>query len=81
MARTKDLNDVLKERNENWASKITSSGNYTYIAKAELGTAQADAKWQVKRIEVSGSNTIFTWADGDDKFDNVATDLTALTYL
>lgn len=82
MARTKDFNDVLKESHENFAMKITVSGSYTYIGKAELGTTQATAKWQCKRIDESVANsTVITWCDGDDKFDNVATDLTALTYV
>lgn len=62
------------------ASKITTSGTFTYIAVAPIGTAQSSAKWQVKRIEESGSDVLITWADGNDNFDNVATDLTALSY-
>lgn len=63
------------------AKKITTSGDYTYIATAPIGTAQATAGWQVKRIDSSVANTtVITWADGDAEFDNVATDLTALTY-
>lgn len=62
------------------AKKITTSGNYTYIATAPIGTAQATNKWQVKRIETNGSDTIITWCDGDAEFNNVATDLTSLSY-
>lgn len=62
------------------AKKITTSGDITYIATAPIGTAQATAGWQVKKIEVSGNDTIITWADGDAEFNNVATDLTALSY-
>lgn len=62
------------------AKKITTSGDDTYIATAPIGTAQATAGWQVKKVTVSGSDTTITWADGDAEFDNVATDLTALSY-
>jgi len=63
------------------AQKITISGSITYIALASPGTSQVSAKWQVKKIDESDSNnTIITWADGDAKFDNKATDLSALTY-
>jgi len=66
---------------DNMAVKITVSGSYTYIALAATGTAQATAKWQVKRIYDDGAGTTtITWADGDSEFDNVATDLTALSY-
>lgn len=63
------------------ATKITTVGDVTYVGKAAPGTAQSTAKWQCKKIDSSVSGTIvITWADGDVEFDNVATDLTALTY-
>lgn len=62
------------------AKKVTEIGNYTYIATAPIGTAQATAGWQVMRVEVSGSDTIITWADGDSAFDNIATSLETLSY-
>lgn len=61
------------------AIKITVSGNVTYLAIAAPGTAQATAGWQARAIDET-SGTVITWADGDSNFDNVATDLTALTY-
>ena len=70
----------------NWAHKITedTANGITYIARAVTGTDLADASWQVQRIDEStktvDGNTIITWADGNDDFDNVATDLTSLVY-
>jgi len=61
------------------ALKITESGSNTYIAIASPGTAQATARWQCRKIDES-SGIVITWADGDANFDNVATDLTALSY-
>lgn len=61
------------------AVKITEDGVNTYVAIAAPGTAQSTAKWQVKKIDTT-SGTIITWADGDADFDNVATDLTSLSY-
>ncbi len=61
-------------------TKITESGSDTYIGKAAVGSAQSSAVWQAQKIAVSGANTTFLWADGNDSFDNVATDLTALSY-
>ena len=63
-----------------YAQKITVNGTTTYIAVAPVGSLQSSAVWQVKQITVSGNDTIFTWADGNANFDNVATDLTALSY-
>lgn len=63
------------------AQKITQpDANTTYIAIAPVGTAQSFAGWQVKKILVNGNDTTITWADSNSAFDNVATDLTTLTY-
>ena len=72
--------NALRDISNLTAKKITESGNYTYVAVAPIGTAQATAGWQVKRIEVSGDDTIITWADSNANFDNVATNLTLLTF-
>ena len=61
------------------AVKITESGNITYIGKALPGSSQADAVWQCMKIDET-SGLVITWADGNELFDNVATDLTVLTY-
>lgn len=61
------------------ATKITVSGTTTYIGIAAPGTAQATAKWQCKKISVSGSDTLIQWADSAN-FSQAATDLTILTY-
>lgn len=63
-----------------YAVKITTSGTTTYIGKATVGSSQASAVWQAKKIAVSGGDTTITFADGNANFDNVATDLTALSY-
>jgi hypothetical protein len=62
-----------------YATKITVSGTTTYVGKAAVGSAQASAVWQCQKIDES-SGTVITWADGNAVFDNVATDLSALTY-
>lgn len=61
------------------AMKITESGTITYIAVAAPGTAESTAKWQVQKLDETTGLTI-KYADGDANFDNVATDLTSLTY-
>jgi hypothetical protein len=79
MARNKGWNEILQEANENYAVKVTVVGTVTYIGTAPIGTSPADAKWQAKKIDET-TGTVITWADGDDAFDNLATDLTTLTY-
>lgn len=63
----------------NYAIKITTSGTVTYIGVANPGTSESSASWQCKKID-STTGIIITWADGDTNFDNIATDLTSLTY-
>ncbi len=63
----------------NLALKVTVSGAITYVAEAAIGTAQSAASWRAKKIDTT-SGTVVTWCDGNDNFDNVATDLTALSY-
>ena len=61
------------------AVRITVSGTNKYIGLAAPGTAQASALWQAFKIDTA-SGTVITWADGDANFNNVATDLTVLSY-
>jgi len=61
------------------AMKITVVDSITYVGVAAPGTAQATAKWQCKKIDET-IGIVITWADGNENFDNVATDLTALSY-
>ena len=74
------LGPIRKGVNRLFAQKVTVDGDDTYIGEAEPGTLQAAAKWRCKKISVSGGTTTVTWADGNTEFDNVATDLTALSY-
>lgn len=63
------------------AMKVVVASTLTYVAIASPGTAQSTAKWQCRLVDTSVSGTtVITWADGDAEFDNVATNLAALTY-
>jgi hypothetical protein len=59
--------------------KIQESGVYTYVAFAPVGTAQATAGWKVFRMDET-SGLIILYADANGNYDNVATDLTLLSY-
>lgn len=61
------------------AMKVTISGSITYIGIAKVGSSEASAVWQCKKIDTA-TGVVITWADGNAGFDNVASDLTALTY-
>lgn len=61
------------------ALKVTVSGSVTYVGTSLPGTAQSAALWQAQSIDTT-TGVIIKWADGNPSFDNVATDLTTLTY-
>jgi len=61
------------------AVKTTVSGAVTYTAEAQPGSLQSDAVWRCHKIDTT-TGTVITWADGNGNFDNIATDLTVLTY-
>jgi len=63
----------------NYAVKITEVGDILYIAYANPGTLGSEAKWQVRKLDTT-TGIVLTWCDSDTNFDNIATDLTALTY-
>jgi len=74
-----DGQSLQRENADNLALKVTVVGSVTYLATAAPGTAQATARWQCQKIDET-TGVVITWADGDSEFDNVASDLTALTY-
>lgn len=52
---------------------IYNDGTYKYIGEAQPGAALNEPNWRVSRITIATSQ--IEWADGDDKFNNVFTDL------
>ena len=61
---------------------VITDGAKTYICKAECATPTNVSKWQVKMVdETNPTYVVFTWADGNSKFDNDITDVTLLKYL
>ena len=63
----------------NLAKKIVVAGDVTYIASAPPGSDEDSPVWQARKVDTT-TNVIISWADGDDEFDNVATDLALLNY-
>ncbi len=63
----------------NMAVKVTVSGTNTFLALAAPGTSQSSALWQCRKIDTS-TGVVITWAGGSSNFNQVATDLTALSY-
>lgn len=67
-----------RDVSKNVALKVTTVGSVTYVGKAVIGSAQASAVWQCKKIDTT-SGVVITWA-GSGSFNQVATDLTVLSY-
>ena len=60
-----------------WQVKVETDDTYTYVAVATPGTSEDAAAWRVYRTDSDGN---LLYADGNELFDNVATDLTTLDY-
>lgn len=71
--------EVQHVTNKPMALKTQVSGNVTYYGLALPGTTQATAAWRAFKVDQT-SGMIITWADGNADYDNVATDLSTLTY-
>lgn len=72
---------LIKPSSTQTALKMVESNGYTYVCIAPIGTPQATALWQCKRIdETVAGTTVITWADGNNEFDNAATDPSSLSY-
>lgn len=57
--------------------RIATSGNYTYISEAKVGSTTSEATWQCYRIDEDGN---VLYADGNPNYDNIADNATSLTY-
>lgn len=59
--------------------KMVNVGDITYLALAQPGTLDSQPFWQCQKIQ-NGETVLITWADGDELFDNLATNLQDLIY-
>lgn len=57
-----------------------TSASTTYVGKASVGASESSASWQIQRIVVSGTVTSFSFADGNENFDNVWNNRSSLSY-
>lgn len=73
--------DVNIVNNKAHALLVDESGSITYVGLAEIGSLEAAAVWQIKKIEIQGSVTSVKYADGDANFNNAWDDRISLTYL
>lgn len=66
----------------------TVVANTYYIGKAKPRTSAASAAWQIKKVVITGAGTSaagdtsvqISWANGDDRFDNVWNSRQSLSY-
>lgn len=63
----------------NYTTRIETVGTLTYIGNAAIGSSEANAVWQIKRLETPGLTKL--WADGNDLFDNIWANRASLGYL
>lgn len=71
MGQTQSFNGTTEDSR---ALVLYESSPYLYVCTASLGSVVTSAVWQIKRVDTT-SGVVIKWADGNDNFDNVATDL------
>lgn len=78
---TEEKQDVLIGNYAILLDDISTSG-VTYVGKAIIGSSQASAVWQIRKLDESGTPTTLsiTWADGNSNFDNVWSDRLTESY-
>jgi len=62
------------------SARFRTVGTITYFGWAAMGSSESDAVWRVARMD-KGSGLDLTWADGDDRYDNVWVNYASLTYV
>ena len=60
--------------------QVDSVGNTTYLGYAAPGADVVNPVWGIKKVVETGGDAEFTWADGDNVFDNIWNDRLTLTY-
>ena len=73
------LNNNKMTVDEDGAIVLYQSGNYLYVCAAPPGTALTAPLWKIKRFDTA--NLIMTWANGNSKNINKATNLTIVAAL
>lgn len=76
-----DESGNLLSKKANFAIRVDESSvaDTTYVGYAEIGSLPENAVWQIRRI-YEGAQTIITWADGNENFDNIWNNRISLTY-
>jgi len=76
-----DVDSTIAVVSQNpFISQVYEDSGNTYVCSAVAGTALTDSLWKISRFDVDGNARL---CDGDDNFDNVATDaatVAALSY-
>lgn len=56
------------------------NANTTYIGVSKVGASTSDSVWQIRKVDKTGTETRFLYADGDERYDNKWTDRAILSY-
>ncbi len=76
---------------DQFGGKVTGNANQTtlvdvadatttYFGKAQVGSKESEASWQIKRILKSGSLTKIAYAGGNDRYENIWDSRATYTY-
>ncbi|MFW6219805.1 MAG: hypothetical protein ACOC33_03115 [bacterium] len=75
-----DAVQVVVNREEETTRIDEPNENLIYLGFSELDADPSKPVWKIKRIQVVGTETRITYADGNRLYDNIWNDRTSLTY-
>lgn len=72
--------NITRAREPEITLLIDEQGAITYLGRAKLGTATSETKWQVRRIQLSGTQNTFQYANGSRRYNQIWDNRAALSY-
>lgn len=54
--------------------------NIAYLGEAVPGAAVSSPVWRIRKLDMSASDLVVTWANGNDNFTNIWNNRLSLTY-
>lgn len=57
------------------------SSSVTYIGEAAIPLSESASAWRIRKFETTGTVTKMLWADGNELYDNIWSNRSAITYI
>lgn len=72
--------NIIKSKEPEITLLIDEQGTITYLGRAKIGTSEGDASWQIRRIQLIGTQNTFQYANGSRRYNQIWSNRASLTY-